>query len=120
MSPSEKKSERIQLLLTPSELQQVDAWRFSQQIGSRCEAIRQLIEAGLGTHSDNTEPATPDIYADQAAYTATVLSSTTSAPSDPVQTPDSPAEAPGTSSDYNFTEDELLEARRIYMHYTSW
>lgn len=44
----ERKSVRVQLLLSPSELAAIDDWRFANRIGSRGEAIRVLTRAGLG------------------------------------------------------------------------
>jgi metal-responsive CopG/Arc/MetJ family transcriptional regulator len=43
----ETKSERITILLSPSDLKEVDDWSFEQRIRSRGEAIRRLIELGL-------------------------------------------------------------------------
>lgn len=43
----ELKTERIQLMMTPSEVAAVDDWSFPQRIRSRSEAIRQLIQLGL-------------------------------------------------------------------------
>lgn len=39
--------QRVQLVLTTSELAALDDWRFARRIGSRSEAIRQLIARGL-------------------------------------------------------------------------
>lgn len=41
------KSEKIQVLFSPEELAKIDTWRFQNHIGSRGEAIRQLIQKGL-------------------------------------------------------------------------
>ena len=43
----ELKTERIQLLMTPSEVKAIDDWSFEQRIRGRSEAIRRLIELGL-------------------------------------------------------------------------
>lgn len=43
----ELKSERVQLFMTPSEVQSIDDWSFENRVRGRSEAIRQLIEAGL-------------------------------------------------------------------------
>jgi hypothetical protein len=45
----EMKTERITTMMTPSEVQTVDDWAFSNRIRSRGEAIRRLIEMGLST-----------------------------------------------------------------------
>lgn len=42
-----KKTERVGLVLSAEELEQIDDWRFDSRIGSRSEAIRRLIQAGL-------------------------------------------------------------------------
>jgi hypothetical protein len=44
-----KKTKVIQVLFSPDELQAVDSWRFENFIGSRGEAIRQLIARALTT-----------------------------------------------------------------------
>lgn len=46
---SEIKTERVTILLTPSELKAIDDWSFAQRIRSRGEAIRRLIEFGMET-----------------------------------------------------------------------
>jgi hypothetical protein len=43
----EQKTERVQLLMTPSEVKAVDDWSFDHRVRGRSEAIRRLIEAGL-------------------------------------------------------------------------
>jgi hypothetical protein len=47
MTDDERKTERIQVLMTPSEVSALDDWAFANRIRSRGEAIRRLIEAGL-------------------------------------------------------------------------
>jgi hypothetical protein len=48
MADDDRKTERIQVLMTPDELEALDDWAFANRIRSRGEAIRRLIEAGLG------------------------------------------------------------------------
>jgi metal-responsive CopG/Arc/MetJ family transcriptional regulator len=43
----EQKTERVQLLMTLSEVKAVDEWSFSNRVRGRSEAIRRLIELGL-------------------------------------------------------------------------
>ena len=43
----ELKSERVQLLMAPSELKAIDDWSFSNRIRSRAEAIRRLCNISL-------------------------------------------------------------------------
>lgn len=38
---------RINLVMSPSELEQLDAWRAPRHIWSRSEAIRRLISEGV-------------------------------------------------------------------------
>ncbi len=55
----ELKSERVQLLMAPSELKAIDDWSFSNRIRSRGEAIRRLIERGLAASAPpSAKPAT--------------------------------------------------------------
>lgn len=44
---SENKTERVQLLMGPSELKDIDDWGFQNRIRSRAEAIRRLCQIGL-------------------------------------------------------------------------
>lgn len=39
---------KVQAHVTDDELAAIDDWRFARRIGSRSEAIRQLIALGLG------------------------------------------------------------------------
>jgi metal-responsive CopG/Arc/MetJ family transcriptional regulator len=43
----EKKDVRIQLVISPSEVEALDAWRQERRIWSRSAAIRQLIADGV-------------------------------------------------------------------------
>lgn len=43
----EKKDVRVQLVISPSEIEALDAWRAKERIWSRSEAIRQLIARGV-------------------------------------------------------------------------
>lgn len=45
----ELKTERIQLMMTPSEVKAIDDWSFEYRIRGRAEAMRRLIEIGLKT-----------------------------------------------------------------------
>jgi metal-responsive CopG/Arc/MetJ family transcriptional regulator len=42
-----KKEQRIPVMMTAEEVKAVDDWRFANRIGSRSEAIRQLVTLGL-------------------------------------------------------------------------
>jgi hypothetical protein len=41
------RGERLQIMLTPEELQVVDDWRFKTRMPSRAAAIRELLRRGL-------------------------------------------------------------------------
>lgn len=43
----EKKDVRIQLVISPSEVEALDKWRADRRIWSRSEAIRRLISEGV-------------------------------------------------------------------------
>ncbi|RYE95992.1 MAG: ribbon-helix-helix protein, CopG family [Oxalobacteraceae bacterium] len=43
----EKKDVRVQLVISPSEIEALDAWRAKERIWSRSEAIRRLIAEGV-------------------------------------------------------------------------
>jgi hypothetical protein len=41
------RGERLQIMLTRSELEALDTWRFSKRMPSRASAIRELLKRGL-------------------------------------------------------------------------
>lgn len=52
-------TERITISISPAELASLDDWRFARRIGSRSEAIRQLIARGLTVPDEGEKPAAP-------------------------------------------------------------
>lgn len=50
------KTERIQLVISAAELQQLDRWRFANGYGSRSEAIRRLMKLGLDSAGTADRP----------------------------------------------------------------
>ncbi len=50
MSERFLKSERLQMVISPEELEQIEDWRRQQpKVPSRSEAVRQLVQLGLET-----------------------------------------------------------------------
>ncbi|RYG55738.1 hypothetical protein EON80_30250, partial [bacterium] len=47
MESRDKKTERLHMLISPSELDAIDTWRFENRIGTRAEAVRRLCQMGL-------------------------------------------------------------------------
>ena len=48
------RGERLQIMLTPEELEALDTWRFARRMPSRAAAVRELLKRGLtaeGFHS---------------------------------------------------------------------
>jgi hypothetical protein len=41
------RGERLQIMMTPSELRALDDWRFSKRMPSRASAVRELLKRGL-------------------------------------------------------------------------
>lgn len=41
------RGERLQIMLTPEELQALDDWRFQKRMPSRAAAVRELLKRGL-------------------------------------------------------------------------
>jgi hypothetical protein len=41
------RAERLQIMLTPEELEALDTWRFSSRMPSRAAAVRELLKRGL-------------------------------------------------------------------------
>lgn len=53
---AEKKDVRINLVMSPSELDQLDEWRASRRIWSRSEAIRRLVSEGIQKDEPQPKP----------------------------------------------------------------
>jgi hypothetical protein len=41
------RGERLQIMLTPEELDALDTWRFAKRMPSRASAVRELLKRGL-------------------------------------------------------------------------
>jgi hypothetical protein len=41
------REERLQIMLTPEELEALDTWRFKTRMPSRAAAVRELLKRGL-------------------------------------------------------------------------
>jgi hypothetical protein len=41
------RGERLQIMLTPEELEALDTWRFQRRMPSRAAAVRELLKRGL-------------------------------------------------------------------------
>jgi hypothetical protein len=41
------RGERLQIMLTPDELEVLDDWRFTKRMPSRASAVRELLKRGL-------------------------------------------------------------------------
>lgn len=51
------RGERLQIMLTPEELQALDDWRFKARMPSRASAVRELLRRGLAAEGFNTASA---------------------------------------------------------------
>lgn len=49
MSDDEPKDVRLPVMVTRSEAEAIDEWRFANRVPTRAEAIRRLIRLGLET-----------------------------------------------------------------------
>jgi hypothetical protein len=47
MASEVTRGERLQIMLTPEELEALDSWRFAARMPSRASAIRELLKRGL-------------------------------------------------------------------------
>jgi hypothetical protein len=48
------RGERLQIMLTPEELQALDDWRFKLRMPSRAAAVRELLKRGLAADGIDT------------------------------------------------------------------
>ncbi len=61
---AEVKNQRVTTMMTPSEAEAIDDWRFARRIGSRGEAIRQLVALGLkASEQQETEESAASMLA---------------------------------------------------------
>ena len=51
------RGERLQIMLTATELKALDDWRFAKRMPSRASAIRELLKRGLSAEGFDTAPA---------------------------------------------------------------
>lgn len=47
------RGERLQIMLTPKELEALDTWRFARRMPSRAAAVRELLKRGLAAEGFN-------------------------------------------------------------------
>ena len=48
------RGERLQIMLTPEELEALDNWRFQRRMPSRAAAVRELLKRGLAAEGFDT------------------------------------------------------------------
>jgi hypothetical protein len=48
------RGERLQIMLTPDELEALDNWRFTKRMPSRASAVRELLKRGLAAEGFST------------------------------------------------------------------
>ena len=56
MTEDRKRSERLQVMLEPEELEAIDIWKFENRLPTRAAAIRELLRRGL--HAGGTKTVT--------------------------------------------------------------
>ena len=57
MEPNRERGERIQIMLSPEELEALDDFRFQNRMPSRASAIREILRRGLGVLNGDRAPA---------------------------------------------------------------
>jgi hypothetical protein len=50
------RGERLQIMLTPDEIEALDDWRFKRRMPSRAAAVRELLRLGLAAEGFATAP----------------------------------------------------------------
>jgi Arc/MetJ-type ribon-helix-helix transcriptional regulator len=56
LTGEEPLDQRIQIMMSKSDIAALDDWRFANRVGSRSEAIRQLIAKGLEAEAQPADP----------------------------------------------------------------
>jgi hypothetical protein len=49
------REQRLQVMLTPQELSEIDDWRFMQRMPSRAAALRALLKLGLAFKASGSQ-----------------------------------------------------------------
>ena len=57
MASQEKRLSKLQILVTDSELQNIDDWRFDNRAENRSSAVRELIALGLSLANERPDQA---------------------------------------------------------------
>jgi len=57
MASQEKRLSKLQILVTDSELQNIDDWRFDNRAENRSSAVRELIALGLSLAKERPDQA---------------------------------------------------------------
>ncbi|MEM6747790.1 MAG: hypothetical protein AAF608_10250 [Pseudomonadota bacterium] len=57
MATHEKRLSKLQILVTDTELQNIDDWRFDNRAENRSSAVRELIALGLSLASEKPDEA---------------------------------------------------------------
>lgn len=57
MPSQEKRLSKLQILVTDTELQNIDDWRFDNRAENRSSAVRELIALGLTMSSEKPDEA---------------------------------------------------------------
>ncbi|MEO1040877.1 MAG: hypothetical protein AAFX52_01175 [Pseudomonadota bacterium] len=57
MASQEKRLSKLQILVTDTELQNIDDWRFANRAENRSSAIRELIALGLSLAAEQPDQA---------------------------------------------------------------
>jgi hypothetical protein len=67
-NPPENKTERVHLLMSPSEVKAIDDWGFANRIRTRAEAVRRLCHIGLALDEQSAalRPILEDLRRKQA------------------------------------------------------
>lgn len=48
-------TERVQLVITPKEIEAIETWRYNSRVPSKSEAIRRLCQVGLAYHKHGND-----------------------------------------------------------------
>ena len=59
--PHEKRLSKLQILVTDSELKDIDDWRFDRRADNRSSAVRELIALGLRYSQEHEDEANAEI-----------------------------------------------------------
>ncbi|KAB2733604.1 hypothetical protein [Brucella intermedia] len=104
----EKKTLKFQMMMSPSEAQELDDWMFENRIRSRAEAIRRLCQIGMAFDRHS-----PEMFASRAGLMANLAEAINTFADGKSNNPDKLPDVPAAKSTFNSLKNALSLQMRV-------